>query len=94
MEAFTQSTTQTEILNLSQDKFRWETEENIDSVADLFDDDLVFGHLNGHVSFKEEWIKELRSRRFIFSLQYSLYARPYYRIRLFDLNYPGVGNDR
>ena len=66
MDAFAQSTTQIEIFNLSKDKFRWKTEGKIDSVAELFDDELVFVHLDGHISSKDEWINELKSRRFIF----------------------------
>jgi ketosteroid isomerase-like protein len=67
MDVFTQSTTQTEILNLSKDKFRWKTEGKIDSVADVFDDDFVFVHINGVIQSKEDWIKELKSRRFIYN---------------------------
>lgn len=61
------STTESEILRLSQEKFRWKTQGNIDAISDLFDDDLVFVHLNGHISSKAEWIAELRSRRFIYN---------------------------
>ncbi len=45
MNALAQSTTETEILNLSTEKFRWKTEGKIDLVADLFDDELVFVHI-------------------------------------------------
>ncbi len=55
-----------EIIQLSAEKFRWKTERQIDRVADLFDDDLVFVHLNGHVSSKKEWIDQLRSGRFVY----------------------------
>ncbi|MCI1189148.1 nuclear transport factor 2 family protein [Hymenobacter sp. DH14] len=67
MNALTQTATETEILRLSQEKFRWKTEGQIDRLADLFDDALVFVHLNGHFSSKQEWIEELRTKRFIYN---------------------------
>jgi Domain of unknown function (DUF4440) len=56
-----------DILQLSLDKFRWKTSGQIDRVEDLFDDDLVFVHITGHVSSKREWIDELRSGRFVYN---------------------------
>jgi ketosteroid isomerase-like protein len=67
MDALAQSTVEREILHLSQDKFRWKTEGNIDAVADLFDDDLVFVHITGHITSKAEWINELKTRRFVYN---------------------------
>ncbi|SNC65274.1 protein of unknown function [Hymenobacter gelipurpurascens] len=67
MDTLAQSTTETEILNLSQEKFRWKTTGKIDLVEDLFDDELVFIHLNGHFSSKKEWIQELRTKRFVYN---------------------------
>ena len=54
-----------EILQLSADKFRWKTEGRIDLVADLFDDNLVFVHITGRITTKEDWIGQLKSKRFI-----------------------------
>lgn len=51
---------------ISAEKFRWKTERQIDRVADLFDDDLIFVHLNGHITSKRNWIAQLRSGRFIY----------------------------
>lgn len=59
--------TETEILALSRQKYRWKTTGQFDLVADLFDDELVFVHLNGHISSKQEWLAELRSKRFIYN---------------------------
>jgi hypothetical protein len=67
MDALAQSTTEREILNLSKEKFRWKTEGNIDAVADLFDDELVFIHLTGHITTKAEWINELKTGRFVYN---------------------------
>jgi hypothetical protein len=65
----TQSTAQSEaekeIIKLSSDKYHWKTEQKIDLVEDLFDDSLVFVHINGHISNKKEWIVEMRSGRFV-----------------------------
>ncbi len=55
-----------EILALSLAKFRWKTSGHIDRVEDLFDDNLLFVHITGHVSSKKEWIEELRSGRFVY----------------------------
>ncbi|MDO7854414.1 nuclear transport factor 2 family protein [Hymenobacter convexus] len=67
MDALTQTATATEILNLSQEKFHWKTAGEIDAIEDLFDDELVFIHLNGHFSSKQEWIQELRTGRFVYN---------------------------
>ena len=67
MDTLDQTATATEILNLSQEKFRWKTERKIDAIEDLFDDELVFIHLNGHFSSKKEWIQELRTKRFVYN---------------------------
>jgi hypothetical protein len=55
-----------EILALSLAKFRWKTSGEIDRVEELFDDELHFVHITGHVSSKQEWIDELRSGRFVY----------------------------
>ena len=67
MNAASSTASEQEILTLSTDKFRWKTTGNIDAVADLFDDELVFVHLNGHISSKQEWIAELRAKRFVYN---------------------------
>jgi ketosteroid isomerase-like protein len=60
-------TTEAGILQLSLDKFRWKTEGKIDLIADLFDDELVFIHLTGQTTTKAEWIRQLRSRQFVYN---------------------------
>ncbi|MGB4400169.1 MAG: nuclear transport factor 2 family protein [Daejeonella sp.] len=48
------------------EKFHWKTSGRIDLIEELFDDDIVLVHLNGYISPKAQWIKELRSGRFIY----------------------------
>jgi hypothetical protein len=67
MDVFAELATETEILNLSQEKFRWKTGRNIDAVEDLFDDELVFVHITGHITTKVEWIHERRTGKFVYN---------------------------
>jgi hypothetical protein len=67
MDALEQSKTEKEILDLSLEKFCWKTEGNIDKVEDLFDDELVFVHLTGHITTKADWIDQLRTKRFVYN---------------------------
>jgi hypothetical protein len=60
-------TTEAEILKLSTDKFGWKTAGEIDLIDDLFDDDLVFIHITGQVTTKAEWIRQLRSKSFVYN---------------------------
>ncbi|RKQ92991.1 uncharacterized protein DUF4440 [Solirubrobacter pauli] len=55
-----------EIRALSDAKWRWATDGPLDRLEDLFDDELVFVHLNGHITSKPEWMGELRSQRFVY----------------------------
>jgi ketosteroid isomerase-like protein len=61
------TTTEKEILDLSLEKFKWKTTRQIDKVEDLFDDDLVFVHLTGHVTTKADWIRQMRSGQFVYN---------------------------
>jgi Domain of unknown function (DUF4440) len=65
--ALAASNIEDEIYALSREKFRWKTEGHFDLLSDLFDDDLVFVHLNGHITSKQEWMSQLRSRRFVYN---------------------------
>ncbi|MBL0358222.1 MAG: nuclear transport factor 2 family protein [Chitinophagaceae bacterium] len=67
MDALAQSTPESEILNLSKEKFRWKTAGNIDPIEDLFDDELVFVHITGNITTKKEWISQLRSKSFVYN---------------------------
>ena len=50
-----------EIRALSEQKFRWAADGQINRFADLVDDNLAFVHLTGKISSKAEWIAELRA---------------------------------
>jgi hypothetical protein len=58
--------TEQEIIELSAEKYRWYTEQQIGKVEDLYDDSLIFVHLNGHISSKKEWVGEMRSGSFVY----------------------------
>lgn len=58
---------ETEILNLSKEKFIWKTTGNFDLLADLFDEELVFIHLTGHTTTKTDWINQLKTGTFIYN---------------------------
>ena len=49
-----------EVLNLSQEKWRWMSERNVDSLAALFHDEAVFVHMGGTMS-KDEELDVIRS---------------------------------
>jgi hypothetical protein len=61
------SRTESEILDLSREKFRWKTERELDPLAELFDDEVTFVHLNGVAQSKADWIRDLRSGRFVYN---------------------------
>lgn len=58
--------TESEILQLSLDKFHWKTSGQIDRIEELFDDELIFIHLTGQVTTKAEWIRQLRAKSFVY----------------------------
>jgi hypothetical protein len=66
MEVAAQAT-EKEIIELSQEKFRWKTTGKFDLLADLFDDELVFIHLTGHVTTKADWISQLKRGTFVYN---------------------------
>ena len=43
-----------EVINLSQEKWRWMSERNVDALAALFHDKAVFVHMGGTMSKDEE----------------------------------------
>jgi hypothetical protein len=67
MEAIAQTPTEKEILDLSLEKFRWKTTGKFDLLTDLFDDELVFVHLTGHITTKADWINQLKTKRFVYN---------------------------
>ncbi len=67
MIIISQNPTEQEIIDFSLEKFRWKTEGKIDLVENLFDDELVFVHITGHITTKKEWISQLRSESFVYN---------------------------
>ncbi|OOQ61618.1 nuclear transport factor 2 family protein [Mucilaginibacter pedocola] len=59
--AHAQTAAEKEILDLSKAKFRWQIERKVDSLADMFDDNLVFVHSNGMTSDKQKTLDGLRN---------------------------------
>ncbi|MFV8466717.1 nuclear transport factor 2 family protein [Flavobacterium sp. LB1P62] len=64
---FAQSGAEKEILNLSLEKFRWKTEGDFDAIENLFDDELVFVHITGHITTKKDWMNQLRNGSFVYN---------------------------
>ena len=60
-QSFAQSKTESEILNLAKDMFRWEVEGKFDSLANLFDDKLVIVNSSGTVRSKNEYLVDFES---------------------------------
>lgn len=48
------SNSEQEIINLSQEKWRWMSERNVDSLAALFHEKAVFVHMGGTMSREQE----------------------------------------
>jgi Domain of unknown function (DUF4440) len=63
---FDRGAVEDELRALSEAKWHWATDDQLDRLEDLFDDELVFVHLNGYISSKAEWMGELRTRRFVY----------------------------
>jgi hypothetical protein len=62
-----QQNTESEIIRISQEKFRWKTEGKFDQLADLFDDEMVFVHITGYITSKAEWMNQLKTGRFVYN---------------------------
>lgn len=67
MYALAQPATEEEILQLSLKKFEWKTSGKFDLLAGLFDDELVFVHITGQITTKENWINQLKTKRFVYN---------------------------
>lgn len=60
-QTFGQSTTEADILALSNLKFHYMTAGKLDSLADLFDGKMLLQHANGMVQSKSEYLDNLKS---------------------------------
>jgi len=62
-QLFAQTTAESEILTISKDLFRWETEGKIDSLANLFDENLVVIGSSGIKRSGKEYLDNLKNGR-------------------------------
>lgn len=58
--------TEQDFLDLSLEKFRWKTACQVDFIEALFDDELVFVHLTGHITTKQSWVDQMRIGSFVY----------------------------
>jgi hypothetical protein len=63
IQLFAQSTAESEILTISNALFRWETEGNIDSLANLFDENFVIIGSSGVKRSGKEYLDNLKNGR-------------------------------
>lgn len=59
--SFAQSKAESEVMKLSKDMFRWEVEQKMDSLANLFDDKLVIISSSGATRSKTDYLNDLKS---------------------------------
>jgi len=60
-----QASTENEILRLSNQIFKWEVENKIDSVAQIFHDKFLVVGSDGNIQTKTQYISRLKSGNFI-----------------------------
>lgn len=61
VQSMGQSSRETDILALSNLKFRYMTTQKLDSLANIFDDKMILQHANGMVQTKVEYLDNLTS---------------------------------
>lgn len=59
-QLFAQTKTESEILSLSKEKFRWQNEGKFDSIANLLDNNAVVVQSDGSIQSKDDYLKYLR----------------------------------
>ena len=62
---FAQSKTEGEILQLSKTIFNWETENKVDSLANVFDDKFMVVSGTGDIQTKDQYLSVLRGGNFV-----------------------------
>lgn len=65
--SFGQSKTETEILSLSKEKFRWMLDKKLDSLSDILDEKVIMQHASGMVQSKSEYLETIRSGKLIYN---------------------------
>lgn len=61
-----QTTRQKEILNLSQRKFVWLINKQLDSLSLVLDDDLMYIHSNGWTESKKDVLDDLKTGKLVY----------------------------
>jgi Domain of unknown function (DUF4440) len=64
-QLFAQTETEAEILNLSKQIFKWEVEDKIDSIENMFHEKFVVVSGDGSSQNKKQYITRLRSGNFV-----------------------------
>lgn len=62
-QLFGQTKIESEILSLSNNKFRWQAEGKIDSVAYVLDNNVVIVHSDGKIQSKKDFLNDMRRGR-------------------------------
>lgn len=65
-QVFSQSKAESEIINLSNTKFRWQLEGKLDSLSNLFDDKIILQHASGKIQSKKEYLETLKSGMLVY----------------------------
>jgi hypothetical protein len=56
-----------QILNLSQAKFGWMVQQQLDSLSQILDERVRYGHSNGWVQTKQEVLSDFKSGKLVYS---------------------------
>lgn len=64
---FGQSKAESEILSLSKEKFRWQVEAKVDSLANLFDNNVAIIQASGAIKSKKEYLDDVKNGTPVFN---------------------------
>jgi hypothetical protein len=88
--ASAQTKVENQILELSNKKFQWMTRPQLDSLAEVLDDQLMFVHSNGWTETKKEFIEDIKSGK----LHYTNIQIQEASVRLFDKSAVVIGKGK
>ena len=55
-QIYRQSKAESEITAISRGKFHWQLENKLDSLSNLFDDQIILQHASGMIQSKDEYL--------------------------------------
>jgi hypothetical protein len=64
---FGQLKAESEILNISKAKNRWQLENKLDSLSNLPDDQIILQHASGMIQSKNEYLETPRSGKLVYN---------------------------